>query len=129
MKKPNNCFPWLLAISVIALSGCFPQVPEFYKCTNKKPGCPSGEKCDFDNEKCVPEDTKLDGRVDGTVADAGKDMAPDQKPGKDQTVDQPKADKKVTLDKGMDLPKTDKKVTLDKSNRSACPACSSPPSP
>ena len=94
----KTSFSLLLAALILTLPGCFAQEPDVYLCTRAKPGCPDGQKCDFLRGECVPEDAKLDGRVDGKLADAGKDMAADR--GKDMAADK---SKDMAADMGMDV--------------------------
>jgi len=78
-----NGTAWLAATLTLALgmAGCFTaEEPDVFKCGKNESGCQAGYKCDPVKGECVPEDTKLDGKVvDGPVADSGKDIGVDQK--------------------------------------------------
>jgi len=90
---------WILTALLVALPGCFMTgPPEVYKCTQAKPGCPEGFACDPKKKECVKDGTKLDGSVDGPVADAGKDLSVDV--GKDTGKDMALPD--TGMDAGTD---------------------------
>ena len=127
-ERQMNRKGWVVAtvalVMAMALPGCFTaEPPDVFKCGNNASGCQEGHKCDPIKGVCVPEDTRLDGRVDGPVvdgpvADAGKDMAADR--GKDVAVDR---GKDVAVDRGKeagikdlkpDQPVPDQKVIPDK---------------
>ena len=82
IARQMNKNAWLAATLTLALgmAGCFTaEEPDVFKCGNNESGCQAGYKCDPLEGECVPEDTKLDGRVDGPVVDMGKDIGVDQK--------------------------------------------------
>ena len=101
MPRQMNRTAWLTGVLTLALglTSCFTaEDPEKFKCGNNESECQDGYKCDPVKGVCVPEDTKLDARVDGPLADKGKDMASDK--GKDMAPDK---DKDMAPDKGKDM--------------------------
>ncbi len=109
----RKLIPIVLALSFAA--GCFaPDVPS-HICTEKKPNCPDGQECNFNQERCVPKGSKLDAAGDAAKwVETAPDLKPDAPAREAQVPDQAVDKQTPSPDKQSDLQSSDGPLVVPK---------------